>query len=297
MPDDTAEKLLKTIRKESPLEAQSIEQAREDLEIFYSRFRSEQDISVETVPVEHISAFWISTLNTAKDHVILFFHGGGFTVGSTNDHLDLCGKLSSSAGCRILSIDYRLAPEFVFPAALNDCVRSYLWLIEHGVSPSLIVPTGISAGGNLVLSMLMKLRETGIPLPKTAVLMSPAVDLASPGRSLEKNGEKDWLAQPTFDMLKKAYVRRHDPKDPLVSPIYGDLRGLPSLFIQAGTHEVLYDDVADFVRKAQKAGVDVTFDTWEGMFHCWQIFSSVLPEGGQAIDSIGGYIKKVFQSG
>ena len=113
------------------------------------RFRSKLDIAVEPFFIGHIPAFWISAPGVSKDHTILFFHGGGFMVGSTDDHLDLCGKLSRSAGCRVLSIDYRLAPEHIFPAALDDCIASYLWLIETGTSPSLIVPVGISAGGNL----------------------------------------------------------------------------------------------------------------------------------------------------
>jgi acetyl esterase/lipase len=247
--------------------------------------------------IGHIPAFRISAPGVSIDRVVLFFHGGGFTVGSTKDHLDLCEKISHSAGCRVLSIDYRLAPEHIFPAALNDCIKSYLWLIEQGISPSLIIPTGLSAGGNLVLSMLLKLREASIPLPKAAACLSPAVDLAFPGSSVETNASKDWLTRERLAVLKKAYLRGHDPKDPLASPLYGDLRGLPALFIQVGTHEVLFDDVSGFAKKAEKSGIDVTFEAWEGMFHCWQVFSSLLPDGRQAIDSIGIYIRKTFRIG
>jgi acetyl esterase/lipase len=215
-------------------------------------------------------------------------------VGSTDDHLDLCGKLSRSAGCRVLSVDYRLAPEHIFPAALDDCIASYLWLIETGRSPSLIVPVGISAGGNLLLSMFLKLRATGIPLPKSAVCISPAVDMTSREEAFGNNAANDWIHKKDLELLRKIYLRKHDPKDPLVSPTYGDLRDFPPLFIQVGTHETLFDDVSTFAGKAKEAHVDVTFDEWEGMFHCWQIFSSMLPEGQRAIDSIGAYIKKVL---
>ena len=190
MINETAEKILKIIREENARKAENIEEVRERLKAFYFRFRSKLDIVVEPIFIGHIPAFWISAPGVSKDHTILFFHGGGFMVGSTDDHLDLCGKLSRSAGCRVLSIDYRLAPEHIFPAALNDCIASYLWLIETGTSPSLIIPVGISAGGNLILSMFMKLRATGIPLPRAAVCISPAVDITSREEAFERMSTK-----------------------------------------------------------------------------------------------------------
>ena len=297
MPIKNAETVLNIIREENAHKSENIEEIRERLKSFYHRFRSKLKIIVEPIFIGHIPAFWISSPGVSKDHTILFFHGGGFMVGSTDDHLDLCGKISRSAGCRVLSVDYRLAPEYIFPAALDDCIASYLRLIEMGTNPSLIVPVGISAGGNLILSMFMKLRATGIPLPKAAVCISPAVDMTSRERTCEKNTINDWLLKEDLELLRRIYLRKHDPKDPLVSPIYGDLRGFPPLFIQIGTHETLFDDVNAFVGKAKEAGVDITFDAWEGMFHCWQIFSSMLPEGQRAIDNIGTYIKKALQAG
>jgi monoterpene epsilon-lactone hydrolase len=297
MANENAEKVLKIIREENARKAENIEEVRERLKAFYFRFRSKLNIVVEPLFIGHIPAFWISAPGALKDHTILFFHGGAFMVGSTDDHLDLCGKLSRSARCRVLSIDYRLAPEHIFPAALNDCMASYLWLVETGTSPSLIVPVGISAGGNLLLSMFMKLRATGIPLPKAAVCISPAVDMTSREEAFEKNADKDWILKKDLELLRRVYLRKHDPRDPLASPIYGDLQNFPPLFIQVGTHETLFDDISDFVARAKEANVDVTFDAWEGMFHGWQIFSSMLPEGQQAIDNIGVYIRKAFQAG
>jgi epsilon-lactone hydrolase len=297
MINETAGRILNMVKEEHSHKAATIKEARERLEIFYLRFRSKLDITAEHVFIGHIPAFWISAPGASKDHAILFFHGGGFMVGSTEDHLDLCGKLSLSARCRVLSVNYRLAPEHIFPAALDDCIASYLWLIETGTSPSTIIPVGISAGGNLLLSMFMKLRTTGIPLPKAAVCISPAVDIASREGALEKNIHNDWISKEDLEFLRRIYLRNHDPKDPFVSPIYGDLRDFPPLFIQAGTHEILFDDVSAFVGKAKEAGCDVTLDAWEGMFHCWQIFSSILPEGQQAIDNIGMYIKKTLKTG
>jgi acetyl esterase/lipase len=296
MPNRNAKKILAIIREENARKAESIGEVRERLKIFYSQFRSKIDLTVDPFLMGNIPAFWISTSDASKDHAILFFHGGGFMVGSTDDHLDLCGKLSYSTGCRVLSIDYRLSPEHIFPSALNDCAASYLWLIRTGLNPSLIVPIGISAGGNLVLSLLQKLRAMDIPLPKGAVCISPAVDLTSRESVFEKNADKDWLLKDSFELMRKVYLRGHDPKDPLVSPIYGNLNNFPSLFIQVGTHEILFEDVSAFYKKAKESDVDASFDAWKGMFHCWQIFSSVLPEGQQAIDNIGAYIKRVLQT-
>lgn len=297
MPKETAKRLLTIIKLKGSGRAQTVEETRKGVESFYLHFRSIKNIAVEEFFIGPIPAFRISTPGALKDRTILFFHGGGFMVGSTKDHLDLCGKLSLSSGCPVLSIDYRLAPEHPFPAALDDCVDVYRWLIEEkGVKPSRVIPAGISAGGNLIVSMFFRLRAAGVDLPETAVLISPAVNLASSG-SRETNAQKDWLTKEGLDLLKKAYLQKHDPKDPLVSPTYGDLRGLPPLFVQVGAHEALLDDVSDFVRKAKEAGVDVTFDVWEDMFHCWQIFSSVLPEGQQAIDTIGAYIREKFKTG
>jgi acetyl esterase/lipase len=291
------ETILNIIREENARKVKTVEEARQNLKTFYKRFRSGPDIAAETFHIGHIPTFRICMPGVSENYTVLFFHGGGFMVGSAEDHFDLCAKLSRSADCCVFSIDYRLAPEHVFPAALDDCVASYLKLLETGSNPALIVPVGVSAGGNLLLSMFLKLRVMDIPLPKIAVCISPAVDLTPREGIFEKNADKDWLLKDGIELTRKVYLRDHDPKDPFVSPTYGDLQGFPSLFIQAGTHEILFDDISTFVGKARKAGIDVTFDIWEGMFHCWQIFSSVLPEGQQAIENIGAYIKKTLQAG
>ncbi|HVN95865.1 MAG TPA: alpha/beta hydrolase [Syntrophorhabdaceae bacterium] len=296
MVSENAEKVLRMAKEQTQLKAASMEELRRNLEAFYARFRSEQMCTMEPVRIGHIPAFWIFTAQAPMDRVVLFFHGGGFTVGSTKDHLELCERIAYTSRCRVLSVDYRLAPEHIFPAALDDCVKSYLWLINGGISPRLIVPVGLSAGGNLVLTMLFRLRENSLPLPKAAVLLSPAVDLALSRPSVESNTLSDWLGKDNLEMARRAYLRGHDPKDPMVSPIYGSLTGLSPLLIQVGTHEILFDDVKEFAKNAKEAGLDVTFEAWENMFHCWQAFSALLVEGRQAIDSIGVYMRKAFET-
>jgi acetyl esterase/lipase len=226
--------------------------------------------------------------------MILFFHGGGFTIGSTKDHLDLCGKLSALSGSCVLSVDYRLAPENKFPAALEDCLISYLWLLRLGIKPSNIVLAGISAGGNLVLSVLLHLKEKGVELPAGAVCMSPLVDLLFSGHSIVTNKGKDWITSERLFSLKKIYLKGENAKNPLASPIYGDLHGLPPLLIQVGGHELLLDDIIKFHKKALESDVEVSFELWKDMFHCFQMFFSNIPEGHKAVESAGGYIKKLL---
>jgi acetyl esterase/lipase len=226
--------------------------------------------------------------------VILFFHGGGFTLGSTEDHLDLCGKLSASSGCCVLSVDYRLAPENKFPAALEDCLISYLWLLKRDIKPSNIILAGISSGGNLALSVLLHLKEKGVELPAGAVCMSPLVDLLFQGHSIVTNKGKDWINSERLNNLRKVYLKGGNAKNPLASPIYGDLHGLPPLLIQVGGHELLLDDIIEFHKKARASDVGVSFELWKDMFHCFQMFSSNIPEGHKAVESAGGYIKKLL---
>lgn len=294
MKNTNADSLLKIIREENTRKVTTVEEARRRLRVFYARFHSEQHIISEPLSIENIPAFRIAVPGVSENCMILFFHGGGFMVGSTEDHIDLCAKLSRAADCSVMSVDYRLAPEYTFPAALNDCVTSYLWLIEKGLSPAFIVPVGISAGGNLVLSMFLKLRAMAISLPKVAVCISPAVDLTFRENAFYKNANNDWLLEEGMSLTRKVYLRGQDPLDPYVSPTYGNLKELPSIYVQAGAREILYDDINTFVEKAKKASVDMRFDVWEGMFHAWHVFASVLPEGQQAIDRIGEYIRRTF---
>ncbi len=296
MENINAHSLLKIIREENTRKVKTVEEARQRLKHFYARFCSESSIIREPILIGNVPAFRVASPGASEGYTILFFHGGGFMVGSTEDHFDLCAKLSRAADCSVISVDYRLAPKHTFPAALDDCVASYLWLLEKELNPAFIVPVGISAGGNLVLSMFHKLRAMGVSLPKAAVCMSPAVDLATRENAFEKNPDNDWLLKEGMELTRRIYLRDYDPGDPLVSPMYGNLRGFPSIFIQAGTNEILFDDISAFVDKLKKASVDITFDTWEGMFHAWQIFASVLPEGQQAIDRAGSYIRKILQT-
>jgi acetyl esterase/lipase len=192
-----------------------------------------------------------------------------------------------------LSVGYRLAPENPFPAAAEDAISSYRWLLDQGISPSRISVVGDSAGGGLALSMVIAIRDAGVPTPAAIVAIGPTTDLAKEGASMKERAHLDPIVTHESSL---AHARRYvgpkgDLKHPLASPLYADLHGLPPLLILVGTHEALFDDSSRFAAKAKAAGVEVELDIWEEMIHVWPFFADILPEGRQAIDKIGEYIR------
>jgi acetyl esterase/lipase len=241
-----------------------------------------------------VYGYWITVPEAVTGHTILFFHGGGFTLGSTKDHLGLCIRIARAARAQVFSVDYRLAPEYVFPAAVEDAIDAYRYLISHGTMPHRIIPVGISEGGTLVLDLLITARDRGLPLPPAGICMSPVVNMLFTGESVKKNLDNDWITPERLNANRTVYLAGHDSRDHLASPVLAHLDGLPRLFIQAGTHELLLSDIATFVDKARWAGVPVQFELWEGMFHCWQVFAQEVPEGQRAIGNIGAYAQDVL---
>jgi acetyl esterase/lipase len=268
-----------------------------------ARMRSDWDAafggSTASVTCERVSAGgvdgeWISPADTPLDKAILYFHGGGFRIGSVVSHRDLIAQIALASGCRVLAINYRLAPEHRFPAALDDALAAYGWMLDRGLRPDNIAFAGDSAGGNLVLSAMLALRERGLPLPVSAVLMSPWTDLAATGASYVSRAEADPIHQrPMILALAKNYLGgQGDPRDPLVSPLYADLQGLPPLLIQVGDRETVLDDSVMFADLARAAGIDVSLEVWDGMIHVFQMFGAELPEAHQAIASIAQFLKR-----
>lgn len=245
---------------------------------------------VEQVP--GISAFRVTTPASQTDRTVLFFHGGGFTSGSTADSLDLCARIADAASAEVVSVDYRLAPAHPFPAAVEDCLAAYRHLLREGYSPARVVPAGLSAGGTLVLSTLLAAQGLGLPMPAAGVVLSPVVEMLFLGDSIVLNRRTDWLTPDDLAEMREDYLSGGDPADPLASPLYADLAGLPPLIVQAGTGEVLIDGIAAFVSTARLQGVPVTFDVAEGMFHCWQAFAAVLPEGAAAVERVGAFVRR-----
>jgi acetyl esterase/lipase len=274
-----------------------VSEMRQDFSAFYEEFGVEEGepAGIECVEItKALSGYWITVPEAVTDRIILFFHGGGFSFGSTKDHLGLCVRIGRAARARVFSIDYRLAPEHIFPAPVDDAIAAYQFLLSHGYPSHRILPVGISAGGTLVLDLLLSARDRGMPLPMAGVCMSPLVDMLFNGESVTKNLDNDWITPAYLNAIRTGYIAGSDPKDPLASPVSARLSGLPRLYIQAGTHELLLSDIATFVDKARWAGVPVQFELWEGMFHCWQVFARQIPEGQRAISHIGAYVQDVL---
>jgi epsilon-lactone hydrolase len=294
----SADEFLAIAKLHAPDPKRSLADVRQDFSAFYEEMQQEV-VGARTHTIERaairdgLSGFMITVPESVPGYVLLFFHGGGFMLGSTADHLGLCIRLARAARAEVFSVDYRLAPEHIFPAAVEDVIASFRYLQSRGYHPHQIMPVGISAGGNLVLALLQSLRDQGVTLPPAAVCMSPAVDMMFPGESVVKNQDRDWISPARLAAHRAAYLAGHDPQDPLVSPVHANFKGLPRLYVQVGTHELLVSDVGKFVDKARWAGVPVQAEIWEGMFHSWQVFAGQLPEGQEAIDHIGAFVRQI----
>jgi acetyl esterase/lipase len=225
-----------------------------------------------------------------SEQVILYLHGGGFLYGSEHSHGELCSRIALAAGARLVLPLYRLAPEYPFPAALEDALAVYRGLLDGGVRPLEMVVAGDSAGGNLALALLVSLRDRGEPLPAAAVLISTCVDLADRSGSMAHNERFDWASLWMFDRWQREYLAGKDSADPLASPAYAELRGLPPLLIQIGTAEMLYDQVNALARRAKEAAVEVTFEEYPDRVHLWHALTPMFPEFQQSFDRIGKFV-------
>jgi epsilon-lactone hydrolase len=235
---------------------------------------------------------WIAAPRARTDFVVLYLHGGGYVSGSPRTHRALIGHLARHAQARVLALDYRLAPEHVYPAALEDTWAAYWWLLNEGIAAKHIVVAGDSAGGGLALALLLALRDAGAPLPAAAICFSPWVDLALTGGSLHRNRATDYINEEILHATAEMYLGDHNPRDPLVSPLYGDLHGLPPLLVQVGSAELLYDDGRRLAHNARRAGVDVQFDVYPDMVHVFQFMYLIEPKSRQAIHAAARFARK-----
>jgi len=239
-----------------------------------------------------VPAALVVTRASRRDRHILYLHGGGFVTGSSSLYRHLTWRLAAAARARLLSVDYRLAPEHPFPAALEDAVAAYRWLLADGADSERVAVMGDSAGGNLAFAMLLKLRDEGLPLPAAAVGLSPWLDLALTGPSLELNAEADsMLNADKAPKLVEYYLAGADPRTPYASPLYGDPAGLPPTLLQVGSDEILRDDAVRMAEKLRAAGCHVELEIWPRMPHVWHLFAPMMPEARQAIERIGTFLQ------
>jgi len=284
---------LMSLKEEGVLD---IEKQRKELENNVFLFKKPRKMKVRSLEINGISAEWLYQKDQIEDRAILYLHGGSYNAGSLNTHRSLAARIGKVSSSPVLSIDYRLAPENPFPAALEDAVSAYIWLIEYkNIKPSKIAIAGDSAGGGLTFATLLKLRDEEKTLPACAISLSPWTDLALTGDSIKTKADVDiMLTENEGEQSAELYLKDIDRKHPLASPLYADLKGLPPLLIQTGTAEIILDDSTRFAEKAEKSDVKVTLDLWSDMPHVFQIFGNLMPESKKALEKIGDFIKENF---
>ena len=249
----------------------------------------------KTVSVGNIDAEWITCGEFETDKIFMFMHGGGYYRGSIASTRATVARISAEAKVRCLSIEYRLAPEYPFPAAIDDTYTAYNWLLKEGVKPKNIIVSGQSAGGGLCLALLLKLKENFFSQPRGAVALSPWTDLTQSGKTMKINADIDpVISKKYLDRMANLYLAKTPNTTPLASPLYGELSGLPPLLVQVGSAETMLDDSRRFVEKAKEAKVDVQIEVYKDMFHGWHGSAHILKDGEKAIKNIGLFCRHLF---
>jgi len=291
------QKLSQQLLKWRQQSAPTVQTVREGLDNM-STISIPDDVKVEVVDAGGVPAEWITASGVVQKNIILHYHGGGFIAGSVKNSRDFLGRLSRATKARVLSVEYRLAPEHPYPAAVDDTFTAYKWLLSTKVFPKYVIIIGESAGGNLAMVTLLKARDAKIPLPVAGILISPYLDIwQADGTYLTKALEDTFLSPEAFALFKTSYIGTSDKQhNPEVSPIYGDLRGLPPLFLQVGTAEMLLDNSTRFAEKARNAGIKVELDIIEGGIHTMALWPPMIPEAAQCLNNIVKFINPFFNT-
>jgi acetyl esterase/lipase len=255
-----------------------------------------EGVTYAETEADGVPVMWCSPVGAAADRVLLYTHGGGFVVGSRHTHRKLAGHLARAIGCRALVVDYRRAPEHPFPAQLDDCVTAYRWLVAQGIEPGHIATAGDSAGGNLAISVALKLRDDGDALPAALVPMSPWLDMEHKGETLDTNSGTDALVQrPILEAMSGMFLGPNGSAiDPLANPLYSDPAGLPPMYLTAGGAETLLDNAQRFAASARAAGCDVTIDVVPDMQHVFTFLAGRAPEADKAVADIAVWIRPLL---
>jgi len=255
-------------------------------------FPTPAEVKVERVSAPVAPAEWLRPPGAMAGRVVLYLHGGGYVIGSPRSHRHLAAAIATAGQAAALLLDYRLAPEHRYPAAVDDAAAAYRWLLDQGIAAGQIVIAGDSAGGGLTVATLLALRDARLPQPAGGVCISPWVDLTCSGASYRTKAEADPIVQQAaVEEMARAYLGAAAPRTPLASPLFADLRGLPPLLIHVGSDEVLLDDSTQLADRARIAGVDATLEVWERMIHVWHWFLPMLDEAEAAVDGIGRFIR------
>jgi len=273
-----------------------IAQRRRDIDARGLAYALAADVTLEPVTANGVKSEWTTTPDADRSRAVLYLHGGGYVIGSLDSHRHLCAEIGRAARARSLAIDYRLAPEHPFPAAVDDSLAAYRFLLASGVAAGGITIAGDSAGGGLVVAAMLAIRDAGLPQPACGWAISPWVDMEAIGDSMTGKAAADPTVQKAgiLDMARQ-YLNGADPRSPLAAPIYADLHGLAPLLIQVGAAETLLDDAIRLAQVAGAADVAVDLQVWPEMIHVWHIYHPELAAGRRAI-AAGGDFARVMTS-
>ena len=255
-----------------------------------------KEFKIDKVNADGIYSEEIYNPNENNGCVMIHLHGGAYTFGTLNSQHIFATTIAKQTKCMVILPEYRLAPEYPFPAALDDSLKVYKWLLNQGIDSSKIIICGDSAGGGLAVATVMALKENGLELPRGIVCLSPWVDLLAKGESHKTKAKVDFtLCAMDLHKSAKLYAGKENLKNPLISPVYGDFTGFPPMLIHVGTEEILLDDSVMLAEKAREDKVDVTIKIWEGMWHVWHLMGNIVPEGKEAIEEVCEFIIKTLK--
>jgi len=282
------------LRKFFKVQKQTLAENRAFAERGKQFIRVPKDVTIQVENMDGIHTEWIIPKDIQGNKVIVHLHGGGYVTGGIHSHKMMCILLAKTLKMKVLLPEYRLAPEHPFPAALEDCVKVYRWMLAHGHAASNIILSGDSAGGGLCVATGIQLRSEKVPLPFALICMSPWVDLSNTSQSHDSNKPFEIILN--TEILKEwalLYTSKENLLNPLVSPVYADLHGLPPMLIQVSSNEILFDDSVMLAEKAKADGVDVTLKIWNDLWHVWQSLGDLIPESREAFEEIGSFIRDI----
>jgi acetyl esterase/lipase len=270
----------------------SVSERREWYERAENAFAAEVSVDVESVMAGGRPAEWLRPRTGCRTTTVLYLHGGAYVFGSSKSHRHVAAAIAEAASASALVLDYSLAPENPFPAAVEDTISAYLWLLDSGVRASNIVVVGDSAGAGLTIALMISLRDAGLPLPAAGVCISPWTDLTCSGSSHISKADSDPLLN-TDELRQMAtlYLNGRDARDPLASPVFANLEGLSPLLVQVGSEEILLEDARELAERATAAGVSVKLEEWPDMIHVWHWYFPLLHEGREAIAATAEFIR------
>ena len=270
-----------------------IAEQREFMDAIVVRSTELKHMQIEAVETATVRGRWFVPQTALAEYMVLYLHGGGYAF-SVRAHDNLIAFVALAAQARTFALDYRLSPEHPFPAQLEDAQAAYRWILSSGIASNRVVIAEDSAGGNLALALLLALRDAQQPLPALAVCLCPWTDMDSSYKSMKENEPSDWIEKRMAVRWARWLCQGTDFKNPLVSPVHGDLSGLPPIYIQAGDAEILIDMIWEFASKAQKQGAQITLEEWKQMNHVFQAYGTFTPQSKEALQRIGEVIKQVM---